>query len=442
MDFKRIITDLLGLQDVNIEDIKFFKKKLHLEVVIRQIPDRCKCSRCGGDLYGVHQWEMKELKAPPMGHAQTVKIKFYQLRAACNNCLAIRISRAPFIHPKFRSMTCGFAEVAGRWMEETTCAAVGRRLGCDDKVLWHLDQWRMNYMLQFMRLPEDLDTTLLSADEVHSKTKRFRDRRNNKKRWEAKFVTNLVCYTEAKVLFNALGRGSGSLEDCLQILSTGQKLAVEYFAVDMHEPFMKVITNECPNAEICLDRFHLVQQINKCFDQTRKTEIKKAEENNDNFQMGMLAPSKRFIFTEREKSLTKQEQRWLDRLRNLNKNIHTGMLIVEYFHRILDQRSIKSFRKALGNWYTLIRESGLKSFKSFAVKIAKYRKQVEAYIKSHLTTAVSEGLNNKIKVLKRVGYTYTNPQSFRLKILQRCGFLNSNYIDTRHFFWHVEIACN
>lgn len=71
-----------------------------------------------------------------------------------------------------------------------------------------------------------------------------------------------------------------------------------------------------------------------------------------------------------------------------------------------------------------------------------YRLQIEAYIKSHLTTAVSEGLKNKIKVLKRVGYTYTNPQSFRLKILQRCGYLNSTYIDTRQFFWHVDIPRN
>ncbi|MGZ3771360.1 MAG: transposase [Bdellovibrio sp.] len=47
----------------------------------------------------------------------------------------------------------------------------------------------------------------------------------------------------------------------------------------------------------------------------------------------------------------------------------------------------------------------------------KYQSHIEIYIKSRLTTAVSEGLNNKIKVPKRVGYTYANQISFQNKIL-------------------------
>ena len=84
----------------------------------------------------------------------------------------------------------------------------------------------------------------------------------------------------------------------------------------------------------------------------------------------------------------------------------------------------------------------LKSFKKFALKIMKYRKHIEAYIKSNLTTAVSEGLNNKIKVFKRAGYNYTNEDSFKNKILQRCGFLNSTYINTNFLYWHVPTPQN
>ena len=62
---------------------------------------------------------------------------------------------------------------------------------------------------------------------------------------------------------------------------------------------------------------------------------------------------------------------------------------------------------------------------------------IEAYIKSNLTTAISEGLNNKIKVLKRMGYGYSNVESFQLQILQRCGFLNSQFIDTSSWHWHI-----
>ena len=84
-----------------------------------------------------------------------------------------------------------------------------------------------------------------------------------------------------------------------------------------------------------------------------------------------------------------------------------------------------------------VRESGLKAFRKLATTIRKYRLNIESYIKSKLTTAVSEGLNNKIKVLKRMGYGYTNEESFQLKILQRCGYLNSNHINTNSWFWQV-----
>ncbi|MCH2533450.1 MAG: transposase, partial [Bdellovibrionales bacterium] len=96
---------------------------------------------------------------------------------------------------------------------------------------------------------------------------------------------------------------------------------------------------------------------------------------------------------------------------------------------------IKGFREVLFDWYQLVRESKLEPFKKLSKTIRKYRKNIEGYITSRLTTAVAEGLNNKIKVLKRMGYGYSNPTSFCWKILQRCGYLNHLSINTEEFFY-------
>jgi hypothetical protein len=76
----------------------------------------------------------------------------------------------------------------------------------------------------------------------------------------------------------------------------------------------------------------------------------------------------------------------------------------------------------------------------FLKTVKKYQHRIETYISSHLTTAVSEGINNKIKVLKRVGYTYTNEESFKNKILQRCGLLNSRNINTNNWFFEIQVG--
>lgn len=438
MDFEEVIISFLGIQDVNIIDIKRFKKELRLEIKIEQNRSSCFCPNCGLQFYKIKEWYLKVLKGPPMGIYQNVTIKFIQLRGYCEDCDRSSVALVDWIHTKFESLTCGFAEVAGRLMEEITCEAVGRILKCNSKTLWDLDQYRMEYMMKYLKLPKSIDVSYLSADEVHFKTIRQQNRKGLfAQRWKTKFITNLVCPSEGKVLFNAPGRDSKALATAMNILSPGQLLAVERFAVDMHDPFILTIKSKCPNAEVCVDRFHLAQAVNKAFDKVRKSEFKLAIKNKNELCQNMLEPHRRFILVSREKDLSKAELKLLDKLRNANKNIHTGMLIVEYFHVMLDKKTIKGFKKALTTWYLVVRESKLEPFLALAKTIRKYRKNIEAYITSRLTTGVAEGINNKIKVLKRMGYGYSNELSFMRKILQRCGYLNHLSINTDEFFYRM-----
>lgn len=436
MDFSSIITELLGIQDVSIEDIKKFKKDLRLEIKVRQIRSECFCSNCGLEFSSVKDWTLRRIKAPPMGIYQKVILKFWQLRGSCHHCNKTSVAKVDWIHPKFQSMTCGFAEVAGRLMEEITCQAVSRILSSDPKLMWDLDQYRMEVMLQYLRLPKDLDVSYLCADEVHFRTVKIQNRKGLfAKRYQPQFVTNLVCPAEGKVLFNALGRDSATLKTAMSVLSPGQKLAVEKFAVDMHEAFITTIYRECPNAVVVIDRFHLAQKINEAFDKLRKAEFKKAKQTGDRISEDMLEPHRRFILVARDADLSKSEMKLIDKLRLANKEINCGMYLVEYFHKALDQKTVSGFRKILSRWYQLCRNTRLEPFLKFAKTLRRYRKNIEAYITSRLTTAVIEGLNNKIKVLRRMGYGYTNSTSYLRKILQRCGYLNHLSINTDEFFF-------
>lgn len=435
MNKSNVIIELLGLQDVVIEDVKCYKKSRKFEIRVRQKRSESHCSRCGLQFGQVKEWVLKVLKGPPMGIYQDVTVKYFQLRGVCDDCNGTSMSITDWIHPKFESLTCGLAEVAGRLMEETTCEAVSRVLGLDSKQMWKLDQYRMEVMLQFLTLPEDLDLSYLAADEVHFLSIKLKNRKGLvAPRKKPLFVTNLVAPLHGKVLFNAMGRDSRALTIALSCLSEGRKLTVEKFALDMHEPFIGVVIKECPNAEVCIDRFHLAMKVNEAFDEVRKAEFRKAKKFNLQSTRNLLEPHRRFILVSRNKDLSKSEKRLVDKLRRINEPIHHAMLLVEYFHKALDKTTVKSFRTTMTLWCQLVRESKLEPFRKLAKTIRRYRKNIEAYIKSRLTTAVAEGLNNKIKVLKRMAYGYSNSLSFSRKILQRCGFLNSKYINTDTFY--------
>ncbi len=439
MDFHKAIIEFLGIQDVQIEEIWTCTKSMHLKITLRQNRSECFCSKCGLQFDAVKEWVKKSIQGPPMGIFGKVEIIFFQLRGYCVDCNRSGIAKADWIHPEFPSMTCGFAEVAGRLMEETTCEATARLLWTDSMTMWRLDQWRMVLMEKRLVLPENLNVQNLAADEVHFTTIENKKRVGLfAKRHQPLFITNLVSPKHGKVLANAIGRDGAALEECLIKLTPKQLMSVRTFAVDIHEPFISIIRTECRNAAVCIDRFHLAQKVNEAFDKVRRAEFKKAREQKDDFTEGMLEPHRRFILVARESNLSRKEKRLLDKLRDTNKEIHTGMLLVEYFHRALDKATVVSFRKALTAWYLLIRESKLEPFLKLAKLIRKYRAEIEAYIKSGLTTATAEGLNNKIKTLKRMAYGYTNPKSFLRKILQRCGFLNSRHINTNDLFFTVK----
>lgn len=370
MDFRQIIIGFLGLQDVKIIDLKVFKKRRKVEVKVQQNRESCFCRLCGEQFSSLKEWDLKVLRAPPLGVFQHVTVKFLQMRGFCDHCNRSSVAEVDWIHPKFNSMTCGFAEVAGRMMEEISCEAVGRILDSSSKAMWSLDQYRMEIMMQYLTLPKDLDVSYLAADEVHFRTVAIKDRVGLfAKRRRPEFVTNLVSPKVGKVLFNAMGRDSKALAGALSVLSTEQKHSVGHFAVDMHEPFISTIRTECPNALICVDRFHLAQKVNETFDKVRRFEFKRAKETNDNVSRDMLEPHRRFILVSREKDLSKSEQKLVDKLRRINEPIHTAMLLVEYFHKALDKKTVKGFRDTLMTWYRVVRESKLEPFLKFAKTI-------------------------------------------------------------------------
>ena len=433
MDFSNAIITALGLQGVEITDIKFFKTDLRVEVSCRQKRDeKACCHRCGSRLGNLHDWYTKKITAPPLGIFQKVTVRLKCFRAHCKKCAKNVLARCTWIHPKHRSMSCGFAEVAGRLMEELTCRGVGRWFGKSAMQMMRLDQSRMKYMLQYLKIPE-AGWSHLAADEVHFRTVHLERKNFFSKRWEAQFITNLVCPEEGKILYNSVGRSQRALENCFAVLSEGQKLAVEYFACDIHKPFIAAAKKQLPNAKICIDRFHLVQILNSAFDTVRKAEFKKAE---DQFQKNMLLPARRFVLVSREKK-TPKEVKMLEKLRKLNEPIHNAMLLVENFHAVLESKTIKTFRKTLADWYALVREARLAPIRRFAKTVRLYRQEIENYIQSRLTTAVAEGLNNKIKALKRAAGGYKTPTYFRNKILQRCGYLNHLHIPTDHLLFEV-----
>jgi transposase len=68
------------------------------------------------------------------------------------------------------------------------------------------------------------------------------------------------------------------------------------------------------------------------------------------------------------------------------------------------------------DWYTRAQESGLPALARFADRLASHLDGVLSQRRYRLNTWFLEGINNKIKVLKRMAYGFRDEEYFFLKI--------------------------
>lgn len=73
-------------------------------------------------------------------------------------------------------------------------------------------------------------------------------------------------------------------------------------------------------------------------------------------------------------------------------------------------------RQRLNEWYRRSQESGIRALKQFADKLKGYVGGIIASARHRLNTSILEGMNNKIKGIKRMAFGYRDNDCFFLKI--------------------------
>ena len=87
-----------------------------------------------------------------------------------------------------------------------------------------------------------------------------------------------------------------------------------------------------------------------------------------------------------------------------------------------DETSAKAVLEEVGTW---IYQCGFVPLIEWCRRFEKGWDTVKNYFIFKVTTGVSEGINRAIKGLKWQAYGYRDMEYFKLKILQKVGYLNS-----------------
>lgn len=217
-----------------------------------------------------------------------------------------------------------------------------------------------------------------------------------------------VIATEHRVLTLLRGKASETIQAFLNTLpGIGN---IRQVSMDMCAPFAHAVRQVIPKAAIVVDRFHIIQKLNDAMDGLRKRTHRQLDER-ERKRFAHI----HFLLGRQYESLNRDEKRLVRDYLRLNPLLQTVYHKGQEFRRILfyPWQSPKQAYDALWQWC----ETSRKYLHAFVKTIERWWNPVLNACLLPLNNGRIEGINNKIKLVKRQGFGYNNRQTFRLKVL-------------------------
>ncbi len=184
--------------------------------------------------------------------------------------------------------------------------------------------------------------------------------------------------------------------------------------MDMWDPYIMAVMKKVPHVKIVFDLFHVVSQFSRVIDKVRNAEYRKASEENKEVFKGA-----RYLLLKNRSNVRRTKDReQLKRLLELNEVINTVLILKDKLKHIWSYRSRTWASKAIDEWCALAYCLDHPKLIKFAKMLNKYRYGILNHCDYPLHTGTLEGVNNKIKVIKRKAYGYHDIRYFSLKIIQ------------------------
>lgn len=209
---------------------------------------------------------------------------------------------------------------------------------------------------------------------------------------------------------------------------------VKYVIGDMYDAYLTVTKVMFKNATYVVDKFHYVTYIMDALDDIRirlqktygyNSREYKILKNKKNISLLRIRYGDKrinwYVYTKRyEKGryVYKLPKTILNEMLAINDELDRGYDLKELFLDIVANSDYKNAERDLLVWIDLCNQSEINEFIEAAKTIKNWLPYiVNSFIDKRYTNAFTEGLNNKIKVIKRNAYGYRNFEFYRLRLL-------------------------
>jgi len=192
---------------------------------------------------------------------------------------------------------------------------------------------------------------------------------------------------------------------------------------DMWKGYLSVIKEKVPNALNVLDKFHIVQHLNKAVNDVRIQEVKKLKADG----LAPVLTKMKWIILKRKINLTRSQKGKLKELSENDIELNTlkAYLLKEEFQRFWSYKSPTWAGKFLDNWCESAKETELEPMIKVAKMLQNHRELILNYFITgkEYNSGIVEGLNRKVNLTIRKGYGYRTFKVFQIALYHQLGDL-------------------
>lgn len=384
---------LLGVGKAVVEDVTFDEDDECVVVSVRpRKATKRRCGRCGRRCPGYDQGEgRRRWRALDLG---TIRA-FLEADS-----------------PRVRCTDHGVVAAQVPWARH----GAGHTYAFDDTAAWlvtHCSKSAVRDLLRVAWRTVGSIVTRVVADAENT-TDRFADLRRigvdeiSYKRGH-KYLTVVVDHDSGVLLWAHPGRDKETLEKFFDRLGDERSKAIRLVSADAAEWVKTVVEARCPNAELCLDPFHIVAWATKALDEVRR-EVWNAARKDGQKTVARDLKHARYALWKNPEDLTARQGAKLASIAKTNVRLYRAYLLKEQLRQVFALKGDDGIA-LLDHWLKWARRCRIPSFVKLARSITEHRAGIEAALTHGLSNARVESVNTKLRLLTRIAFGFRSPDA-------------------------------
>lgn len=363
-----------------------------------------RCSRCGEIVVEIHDASERRVRDLPIGEWDTWLV-VPRARLHCPRC-GPTVEAVPWLD-RYQRMTKRLAEKIAGLAQVLPIKHVAAWFGVSWDTVKQIDQRALRGRLGPVET-QWTDLRVLAIDE-------FALHRGHR------YATVVLDPTRKRVVWIGRGRDQGALTGFFTALGPERCAQIEAVAVDMWAPYAAEVRAHCPQARLVYDLFHVVAKYGReVIDRVRVDETERVAKADGSIptrdRRRVIKGTRWLLLRNYEHLRTRAERVRLRELLRANRALFTVYVLKDDLKQLWHFRYPRAAWRFWREWRRRALASRLPALRTFVRILERHLDGILNHCRYPLNTGMLEGVNNKIKVIKRMAYGFRDDAYFFLKI--------------------------